>query len=87
MIVIASLIGVIGTYLVIGFALSVLVYAGLHNEWSTFIRYEPDEKRFDDDEIKKLSDLTFWFWPVVILMLLFFQMKNLRDNLGRKLRK
>lgn len=85
MMIAAALIGILGTYLIIGFALSVLIYAGLHKEWRFFIRYDSDEIRLTSTEIKTVSDLTFWFWPIVLILMVYSNLKDVRNSLGNKL--
>jgi uncharacterized membrane protein len=87
MIILGGLVGILGTYLIVGFALSVLVYAGLCNEWRFVVRYDPDEKRMTLEEIKYYSDITFWLWPLMLILLAYAYIKYTRDFLGRKLSK
>jgi len=70
-------------YLLIGYTFSVIIHAGLTNEWSFFVAYGDKEEKLSEDEIEEIANHVIWLWPIIIVFMLIDKILRFRTRLAR----
>jgi len=71
-------------YCLFGYFCSVIVHAGLTNEWKFFITYDLKEDKLTDEEIEELSNVVILLWPVAVLLLTKDKILKFRTGIAKR---